>query len=195
MTKDPFLLLQFVCRSELIKDKGMHTMLKKLDKIAEWIANWIVVISGIAVCALIFTGAVMRYILHTDFYGSEELILFAAFWLYFTGSALASKHNTHIKADMLDMFIKNKSALNAANIIKYVISLGMAAVASVWAVKYVQWNININMKSNVFRFPVYITVLPIAISFIVWTIYCVRDLIVCIHGLKDGDSKSVQEGE
>ena len=170
-------------------------MLKKFDKIAEWIANWIVVLSGIAVCVLIFAGAVMRYILHTDFYGSEELILLAAFWLYFMGSTLASKHNTHIKADMLDMFIKNRVALGVANIVKYVISLGMAAVASVWAIKYVQWNININMKSNVFRFPVYITVLPIAISFIAWTIYCLRDLIVCIKELKNGSTNSLQEGE
>ena len=56
-------------------------MLKKLDKIVEWVENWIVVISGVAVCVMIFAGAVARYILHTDIYGSEELILLAAFWL------------------------------------------------------------------------------------------------------------------
>lgn len=190
MKKNPFLLLQSCARLTEHR-KGMRAMLKKLDKIAEWIADWIVVISGIAVCVLIFAGAVMRYILHTDFYGSEELILLAAFWLYFMGSALASKHNTHIKADMLNMFIKNRVALSIANIVKYVISLGMAVIASVWAIKYVQWNININMKSNVFRFPVYITVLPIAISFIAWAIYCLRDLIVCINELKNGSNNSL----
>ena len=167
-------------------------MLKKLDKISEWVANWIVVISGIAVCTMIFAGAVARYVLHLDFYGSEELILLAAFWLYFIGSALASKHNTHIKAEMLDMFIKNKRILGVASIIKCLISLCMAAIASVWAIKYVKWTIDINMKSNVFRFPVYITVLPIAISFVAWTIYCIRDIVLCIKDLQTGNTKPIQ---
>lgn len=161
-------------------------MLKKLDKIVEWVENWIVVISGVAVCVMIFAGAVARYILHTDFYGSEELILLAAFWLYFIGSALAAKHNTQIKAEMLAMFIKSRKLLGLANIVKCIVSLGMAGLASLWSVQYVLWNININMKSNVFRFPVYITVLPIAISFVSWTIYCIRDLVACIKDLKDG---------
>lgn len=159
----------------------MASVLNKLDKISEWVANWIVVISGIAVCGLIFSGAVMRYILHTDFYGSEELILLAAFWLYFMGSTLAAKHNTHIQAEMLDMFVKNKTVHDIATVVKYVISLGMCVMASVWSVQYVIWNINIHMKSNVFRFPLYISVLPIAISFIAWTAYCLRDLILSVR--------------
>ena len=124
----------------------------------------------------------MRYILHTDFYGSEELILLAAFWLYFIGSALAAKHGTQIKAEMLDMFVKNRVAHGIAAIARDIISLGMAIVASVWSIQYVLWNYNINMKSNVFRFPVYITVIPIAISFVMWSIYCVRDLVISIKG-------------
>ena len=158
-------------------------MLKKLDRYIEWTANWCVIFSSIAVCAMIFIGAIARYIFHSDFFGSEELILLAAFWLYFIGNALAAKHNTLIKAEMLDMFIKNKKILGLSNILKYLISLSVAAVASVWAIQYLMWNININMRSNVFRFPVYITVIPIAISFIAWTIYCFRDLILCIKGM------------
>jgi TRAP-type C4-dicarboxylate transport system permease small subunit len=159
-------------------------MLKKIDTITEWIANWILVITGIAVCALIFIGAVMRYVLHTDFYGSEELILVAAFWLYFIGSAMAAKHDTQIKAEMLGMFIKNPKILKAADIMKYAINLVMAAVASVWSVQYVIWNINMNVRSNVFRFPVVYAVLPIAVSFIAWTIYCIRDLVNGIKSFK-----------
>lgn len=164
-------------------------MLKKLDKITEWICNWLVVISGIAVCGLIFAGAIMRYILHTDFYGSEELILLAAFWLYFMGSALAAKHDTHIQAEMLDMFIKNAKVHKVAEVIKHVISLGMCILASVWSIQYVIWNINIGMKSNVFRFPMFITVLPIAISFVIWTLYCLRNIVKSIMDIGNKEQK------
>lgn len=159
-------------------------MLGKIDKSFEWLANWIVAISGIVVCMLIFIGAIMRYILHTDFYGSEELVLLAAFWLYFFGSALAAKHNTHIQAEMLDMFIKNKFIHDIATILKYVVNTAMCVMASVWSIQYVIWNININMKSNVFRFPMFITVLPIAISFVVWTLYSVRDIFAFVKSIK-----------
>ena len=166
-------------------------LLKKLDEIAEWIGNWIVVISGVAVCGLIFAGAVMRYILHTDFYGSEELILLAAFWLYFIGSALAAKHGTQIKAEMLDMFVKNKVVHGIAAIVRDIICLAMAVLASVWSTQYVIWNYNINMRSNVFRFPVYITIIPIAISFIMWSIYCVRNL---VYSIKEFVARHSEEG-
>ena len=155
--------------------------LKRIDAITEWIANWILVITGIAVCCLIFAGAFLRYVVHTDFYGSEELILLAAFWLYFIGSAMAAKHDTQIKAEMVDMFIKNKTALSIISVIRYIVNLVLAVLASVWSIEYVIWNINMNARSNVFRFPVFIAVLPIAISFVAWTIYCIRDL---INGIK-----------
>lgn len=167
--------------------------IKKIDTIIEWISNWLLVITGIAVCVLIFAGAVMRYVFHTDFYGSEELILVAAFWLYFIGSSMAAKHDTQIKAEMLDMFIKNKVVLGVANIVKHIINLVMAAISSVWSIQYVSWNINMNVKSNVFRFPVVYAVLPIAISFILWTIYCIRDLINAIKSCRVAGSLKQKE--
>ena len=42
-------------------------MIKKLDDFLEKIENWILVITGIAVCALIFVNALMRYVLKADF--------------------------------------------------------------------------------------------------------------------------------
>lgn len=168
-------------------------MLKKIDFIIEGIANWILIITGIAVCVLIFTGAVMRYVLHTDFYGSEELILLAAFWMYFVGSAMAAKHDTQIKAEMLEMFIKDLKILGIANIIKYIINLLMAIIASIWSIQYVTWNVTMNVKSNVFRFPIVYAVLPIAISFIMWSIYCIRDLVNEIKRIKNAVGKEMRE--
>ncbi len=152
-------------------------MLRKLDDFVEWISNWILVITGIGVCGLIFAGAFMRYVLKTDFYGSEELILLCAFWLYFFGSAMASKHDTQIKAEMLGLFVHNPKALWIANIITHAINLLMCCIASVWSFQYLKWNIDMHMKSNVFKFPTFYAVIPVVISFVLWTLYCVRDLV------------------
>ena len=66
-------------------------MLKKLDNFLENIENIILIITGIAVCLLIFIGAMMRYIFKIDFYGSEEIILFISFWLYLLEVLLQQK--------------------------------------------------------------------------------------------------------
>ena len=170
-------------------------MLKRIDEAVELVANWILVITGISVCALIFVGAFMRYVLHMDFYGSEELILIAGFWMYFIGGAMAAKHDTQIKAEMLGMFIKNPKALVIANIIKNFINLVMTLVASVWSVQYVMWNLTMNVKSNVFRFPVVYAVLPIAILFIAWSVYSLRDLINEIKLIKSTDGVAKKEAK
>lgn len=153
-------------------------MLNIFEKNFEKIINLVIIVSEVLVCVLIFAGAVIRYIFHKDFFGSEELILLASFWLYFFGSILAAKHNTHIKAEMLDMFVKNIKIRIIIDIIKYIINILVCISASYLSVVYLIWNINVNMKSNVFRFPMFMSVLPIAISFVAWSFYCIKDLIV-----------------
>ncbi|GFI60852.1 hypothetical protein IMSAG049_00001 [Clostridiales bacterium] len=169
-------------------------MLKKLDDGLEFIENWILILTGIAVCVLIFISAMMRYILKTDFYGSEEIILFTAFWLYFTGSSIAAKKDTHINANMISMFVKNKRVVAVFDIIKCVLSLGICIVATYWCFNYVTWSIQMKAASNVFKLPLAIGQLPIFISFFFWTLYLIRDVIKSFSGLKNAENTNNMEG-
>lgn len=170
-------------------------MLKKLDAAVEWAANWILVITGVIVCGMVFCGAFMRYVLHEDFYGSEELILLVAFWMYFVGSAMASKHDTQIKAEMLGLFIQSRWMLRIAGLIRCVVNLLVAAMATIWSAQYVFWNIDMHVKSSVFRFPVVYAVIPIAISFLLWTVYSIRDLVNCVYGIRAETTVQESKGE
>ncbi len=159
-------------------------MLKKLDDGLEFVENWILILTGIAVCVLIFISAMTRYIFKTDFYGSEELILFTAFWLYFTGSAMAAKKDTHINANMISMFVKNQKIVATFDFIKYLISLFISVIATYWCYNYVTWSIQMKAASNVFKLPVVIGQLPIFISFFLWTLYLIRDVIKSFGKIK-----------
>ncbi len=160
-------------------------MLKKIDHVFAGAQNWIMVLTGIAVCMLIFAGAVMRYLLKMDFYGSEEIILFAAFWLYFTGSAAAARNKTHINADMISMFVKNQKTVDTVHMIKDIFSLIMSALATYWSFHYVIWSIEMDAVSNVFKLPVVIAQIPIFLSFLLWTIYLIRDIAVSVKERKN----------
>ncbi len=66
-------------------------------------------------CCLVLAGVfclvvLMRYVFETDLFAYEEWVLTIAFLLYFTGGALASKTNSHIKADIMLEFIRSERA-------------------------------------------------------------------------------------
>jgi len=167
--------------------------LKKLDGILEKCENGIVIVTGIVVCLIIFGNAILRYLFKLDFYGNEEIILFFAFWLYFTGSSIAAKKRTHINADMVSMFTKNIKIINSFHLIRDVINMLMTIIASVWSCQYVMWSASMGAKSPVFKLPMLISQIPIMLSFFIWTCYAVRDLYKSIGVIRNGAALEKEE--
>ena len=62
------------------------------------------------VAAMEFYQVVMRYILELPVMGLEELLVYPTLWLYFLGSVNASREDTQIKANVLDVFLKTDRA-------------------------------------------------------------------------------------
>lgn len=170
--------------------------LKKIDDILNLIENEILIISGTAVCLMIMVNAICRYI-QVDWFGSEELTLFVAFWLYFIGSVCASRECTHISADMLEMFTKNQTVLFVIAIIKNLIALMMAGLFTYWCFNYVRWQMTLHARSVTYKLPVVIATIPILLAFAFWTLYLIRDLFVAIQNhhaalQKDNEKGGVQ---
>ncbi len=171
----------------------MLKILKKIDDIFEFGAEWIMTVTGIITCVLIVAAGFMRYFLKTDFYGYEELTLLAAFWLYFMGSAIAGKKDTHINANMISMFCKNQNIVKICELVKVVISLAMCIVATKWCFDYVMWSAQMGAKSNVFKFPNVLAQFPMFVSFFAWTLYLIRDLVKVVLGFKNKEVKEEVE--
>ena len=165
-------------------------MLNKVNLVALKIMEIILCISGSISSILIITGAFMRYVLGKDFFGMDEFIMLAAFWLYFIGSCYASWEDSHINADLVTSFVKNPKALKILKIIKYSLSIAISAVTMYWCYQCVMWNIEKMPTTAVYRIPVIASQIPILISFIMMTIYLFMHLIIVIKddGGKDGEN-------
>ena len=59
------------------------------------------IIGSIASTGCMVYSVVLRYCFKQNFYGSDEVIMLFAFWLYFMGAVYGSYENSHIKADLL----------------------------------------------------------------------------------------------
>lgn len=158
----------------------MNIAIRKIDNIVRILEENVLIITGTAVTLMILANALFRYI-QVDWFGSEELTLLTASWLYFIGSIGASRDNTHIRGDMLEMFVANKKIVYVFNLAKTVIAIAMASVFSVWVCQFVFWQYKLGSHTPVLKLPLVISLIPIPLFFIAWVIYMVRDLIIIIQ--------------
>ena len=55
-----------------------------------------------------FVQVITRYVLEIPVMGLEESLLYPTMWLYMLGAVNASRENTHIRANVLEIFLSTK---------------------------------------------------------------------------------------
>lgn len=113
------------------------------------------------ICSAVSTGCIlvavfMRYIMKGNFYGSDEIILLFAFWLYFIGAAYGSYENSHIKADLLNMYIKNMHYKDMLNLVAQTLTVLVNIILMVWACQFMIWAIEKNPLTTALKIPILI---------------------------------------
>lgn len=164
----------------------MIAFLKKADHVIYKIQEYICIITSVLITSLIVTAAIMRYILNMNFGGSEELVLFAAFWFYFIASSLAYRDDAHINADMSSLLFKSEKAKKLVAVVKYSVSMVIAVIALIWAVQFESWSIDLWPTTPIYNLPLAISRLSIAVSFVLMNVYILFYLIRSIASLKGG---------
>jgi TRAP-type C4-dicarboxylate transport system permease small subunit len=92
-----------------------------------------IIISASWLCTLIIVlGVCLRYLFNADLFGIEEFLIIIAFWLYFMGAAYGSYEGSHIRADILMIFVKNKKTMKILRLIELSTSTFAAAVFTFW---------------------------------------------------------------
>ena len=91
----------------------------------------------ISIVALMeFYQVLMRYVFEIPVMGLEEVLVYPTLWLYFLGSVNASREDTQIKANVLDVFLKTDRAKLIVRIIADVMSLVVVLWLTYWAWDY-----------------------------------------------------------
>ena len=141
------------------------------------------VICSAATTGCILVAVVMRYILKSNFYGSDEIILVFAFWLYFMGAAYSSYENSHIKADLLNMYIKNMHYKDMLNLVAQIFTVLVNVVLMVWACQFMLWAWEKNPLTTALKIPILIPRSAIFIGLALMLFYHVYYLIVNFRSL------------
>lgn len=110
-------------------------------KILLALVKYVMILCSIVSTGVIIYSVVLRYIFKGNFYGSDEVILMFAFWLYFMGAVYGSYENSHIKADLLTVYVKNIRTKDFINLIAQVIMIVVNLILITWAWDYFLWGL------------------------------------------------------
>ncbi len=139
--------------------------------------RFILVAVSVLAVACVVGSVVMRYVLQSDLYGVEEIIILLAMWLYFIGGAYGGYEGSHITADVLSGHLKSRKVKKAVNITVGVISVFCSLVLAKWGLDYLSFSLKINAKTISLHLPLFLSQLPIGLCFILSFIYSIYHLV------------------
>lgn len=107
------------------------------------------------VAAMEFYQVIMRYILELPVMGLDEILVYPTLWLYFLGSVNASREDTQIKANVLDIFMKTERGKLKVRVVADALSLITALWLTRWAWDYFRYALRVWKESPTLYIPTF----------------------------------------
>ena len=151
------------------------------DSLAWKVAPKTIEVILVVTCALtvLFTGAAaaMRYILKIDLFGIEEWLTLITMWLYFLGATYGSYEESHIKGDLLNLFIKTKKQKKIHQIYVYLYSSVVLVFWCKWAMDYFIRSLGNGQRTPGWHFPLWTSQTAVSIGIFGMFFYSLYHLI------------------
>ncbi|OSQ51630.1 TRAP transporter small permease [Marivita geojedonensis] len=134
-----------------------------------------------------FVQVITRYVLQVPVMGLEETMLYPTLWLYILGSVNASRENTHIRANVLEIFIKTDRGHTILAIIGEVISLIVGLWLLSWAWDYTRYAWRVWRESPTLYIPTFYSDIALVTGLGLMMVYTAWHLWRHIRSLRTGD--------
>ena len=137
----------------------------------------VMIFTSVMVVVLILVQVALRYLFKLPLMGIEELTCMAGFWLYFTGAAQGAMERSHIRADLLQVFIKDTKKLFLARSIGAFIVVILAGIMCSWTLKYFQWSLKSWERSPALMIPMVYAQASLLISSFLMCFYFIVEFV------------------
>ena len=133
-----------------------------------------------------FVQVITRYVLQVPVMGLEETMLYPTLWLYILGSVNASRENTHIRANVLEIFIKTPRGHTILAIVGEVISLIVGLWLTSWAWHYTLYAWRTWRESPTLYIPTFYSDVALVIGLGLMMLYTAWHLLTHVRALRAG---------
>ena len=160
-------------------------------KIVEKIMSWILVIFSALLVIVITLAVFMRYVMNSTLFGNEEILALLAIWVYWIGGAYGSYEDSHISADMTDLFFKSEKLKHSIRVVIRAVTVFITGCFAYWACTgWAVRNLTLVTYTTGLRIPKYTSQLALTVAFVLMFLYAIYHLYRAIRPLKeDSDVK------
>ncbi len=154
----------------------------RMDTLAKYILTALICIVALGQ----FVQVITRYVLQVPVMGLEETMLYPTLWLYILGSVNASRENTHIRANVLEIFIKSDRGHAILAIIGEIISLIVGLWLLSWAWDYTRYAWRVWRESPTLYIPTFYSDVALVLGIACMMIYTTMHLVNHVKSLRGG---------
>ena len=133
-----------------------------------------------------FVQVVTRYVLQIPVMGLEETMMYPTLWLYILGAVNASRENTHIRANVLEIFLTRPQAHAILALIGEIISLIIGIWLLTWAWDFTEYAWRVWRESPTLYIPTFYADVALAAGLTLMMIYTAMHLVKHLLALRSG---------
>ena len=134
--------------------------------------RFLLVLTSLFVVLIMCLEVVLRYVFKSDLFGIEEIVVIAAFWLYFMGSSYGVFEKSHVKADIIPQLLKPGARARLGVIINFTVS-ALCVLFTIWAVEMVRYSIVWMPRSTGLRIPTFISQSSVLLGYALMSMYSI----------------------
>lgn len=124
-----------------------------------------------------FVQVITRYVFELPVMGLEEVAVIPTIWLYMLGSVNASREDTQIRANVLEIFLKTDRARAALTTLADLISLVVSIWMCWWAWKYFAYALRVWKETPTLYLPTFSYEAALFIGLVLMTLFTLWHLL------------------
>ncbi len=134
-----------------------------------------------------FVQVVTRYVLEVPVMGLEETMLYPTIWLYMLGAINASRENTQIRANVLEIFIKTERGHAILAVVGETLSLVVSLWLTWWAWDFTRYVVRVWKESPTLYIPTFYADVALIVALVLMTLFTAWHLSRHVRALVTGD--------
>ncbi|SEQ53317.1 TRAP-type C4-dicarboxylate transport system, small permease component [Amphritea atlantica] len=139
------------------------------------------------VAGMQFVQVITRYVFETPIMGLEEIAVIPTLWLYILGAVNASREDTQIRANVLEVFLSTERARHILLVVSESVSLIISGWLTYWAWDYFKYAVRVEKETPTLYLPTLIYESALFIGLLLMTFYVLMHLFRHIRVLLSGD--------
>ncbi|WP_170763331.1 TRAP transporter small permease [Ruegeria lacuscaerulensis] len=141
-----------------------------------------------------FVQVITRYVLEIPVMGLEESLLYPTLWLYMLGAVNASRENTHIRANVLEIFLSTERQHQVLAVIGEVISLIVGIWLTSWAWDFTTYSMRVWRESPTLYLPTFYVDVALFVGLVLMMIFTAWHLLMHLRALFSPVAEPAIEG-